>query len=204
MNEKKFGYLKFIVENQIDKIGMHKSYNLLEHYKFINNLLHQSGKDTNKFLRLNDKMQGPKLYCVGDDWQAIYRFRGADYNLMVNFRTFLGIKQWLLNSYTRIELDETFIDPYKNLFKLNLKIQDFKSSIDVGKRILELDFQKAPISYFNLALAYDLNKDYKKAIVLYKVVETRLPRISYLYILEPNDCPSLPTDFSSTNSPRSL
>ena len=38
MNEKKFGYLKFIVENQIDKIGMHKSYNLLEHYKFINNL----------------------------------------------------------------------------------------------------------------------------------------------------------------------
>ena len=53
-------------------------------------------------------MQGPKLYCVGDDWQAIYRFRGADYNLMVDYRKFLGIKRWLLNSYTRIELDETF------------------------------------------------------------------------------------------------
>tara|TARA_B100000989_G_scaffold298497_1_gene288109 strand:- start:1307 stop:2848 length:1542 start_codon:yes stop_codon:yes gene_type:complete len=31
-------YIKFIVNNQIDKIGMHKSYNLLEHSKFINNL----------------------------------------------------------------------------------------------------------------------------------------------------------------------
>ena len=32
------GYFKFIAENQIDKIGMHKSYNILEHSKFINNL----------------------------------------------------------------------------------------------------------------------------------------------------------------------
>ena len=71
-----------------------------------------------------------------------------------------------------IEKDRTFIDPYKNLFKLNLKVRDYTSSIDIGKRILELDFQKAPISYFNLALAYDLNKDYKKAIDLYKIVET--------------------------------
>ena len=31
-------YIKFIVDNQIDKLGMHKSYNLLEHSKFINNL----------------------------------------------------------------------------------------------------------------------------------------------------------------------
>lgn len=79
-----------------------------DQYRFVNNLLHQSGKDKKSFLGLNDKMQGPKLYCVGDDWQAIYRFRGADYNLMVDYRKFLGIKRWLLNSYTRIELDETF------------------------------------------------------------------------------------------------
>ena len=37
-NKRKIDYIKFIVENQIDKIGMHKSYNLLEHSKFINNL----------------------------------------------------------------------------------------------------------------------------------------------------------------------
>ncbi len=38
INNQKISYIKFIVEGQIDKIGMHKSYNLLEHSKFINNL----------------------------------------------------------------------------------------------------------------------------------------------------------------------
>ena len=37
-NNRKFNYIKFIIEGQIDRIGMHKSYNLLEHSKFINNL----------------------------------------------------------------------------------------------------------------------------------------------------------------------
>ncbi len=72
-----------------------------------------------------------------------------------------------------IKLDESFIDPYKNLFKLNLKSQDFKSAIDNAKKVLELNIQKDPISYFNLALAYDLNKDYKKAIELYKSLENQ-------------------------------
>ena len=54
MNEKKFGYLKFIVENQIDKIGMHKSYNLLEHYKFINNLHHPQQLKQKQFLSILD------------------------------------------------------------------------------------------------------------------------------------------------------
>ncbi len=71
-----------------------------------------------------------------------------------------------------IELDESFIDPYKNLFKLNLKAQDFKSAISNGKKVIELEIKKNAISYFNLALAYDLNKDYKKAIGLYKIVES--------------------------------
>ena len=38
MNETKIDYIKFIVDSQIDKIGVHKSYNFLEHSKFINNL----------------------------------------------------------------------------------------------------------------------------------------------------------------------
>ena len=71
-----------------------------------------------------------------------------------------------------INLDKSFIDPYKNLFKLDLKSQDYKSAIETAKKILELDNQKDPISYFNLALAHDLNKDYKKAIELYKTIES--------------------------------
>ena len=38
INNRKIEYIKFIVESQIDKLGMHKSYNILEHSKFINNL----------------------------------------------------------------------------------------------------------------------------------------------------------------------
>ena len=38
INKRKIDYIKFIIEYQIDKLGMHKSYNILEHSKFINNL----------------------------------------------------------------------------------------------------------------------------------------------------------------------
>ena len=38
INEDKIDYIKFIIESQVDKLGMHKSYNVLEHAKFINNL----------------------------------------------------------------------------------------------------------------------------------------------------------------------
>ena len=37
-NINNINYIKFIIEYQIDKLGMHKSYNILEHAKFINNL----------------------------------------------------------------------------------------------------------------------------------------------------------------------
>ncbi len=70
-----------------------------------------------------------------------------------------------------IEVDKSFVDPYKNLFKLYLKVHDYTSAIKNGKKVIELEIQKNPVSYFNLALAYDMNKDYKKAIDLYKTVE---------------------------------
>ena len=70
-----------------------------------------------------------------------------------------------------IELDKSFVDPYKNLLKLHLKTKDFKSAIENGKKVIELDTQKNSTSYFYLALAYDLNKDYKLAIEFYKIAE---------------------------------
>ena len=39
IHNKHIEYAKFIADNQIDKLGMHKSYNILEHSKFINNLI---------------------------------------------------------------------------------------------------------------------------------------------------------------------
>ncbi len=37
-NIEDLNYIKFIIENQVDKLGMHKTYNVLEHSKFINNI----------------------------------------------------------------------------------------------------------------------------------------------------------------------
>ena len=37
-SERDLKYLNFIILSQIDKLGMHKSYNILEHAKFVNNL----------------------------------------------------------------------------------------------------------------------------------------------------------------------
>ena len=37
-NIRDMNYIKFIIDNQVDKLGMHKTYNVLEHSKFINNI----------------------------------------------------------------------------------------------------------------------------------------------------------------------
>ena len=62
-DNKKIAYIKYIVENHIDKLGMHKSYNLLKHSQFINNLneiknilLFFKFKEANIFDELNLKM----------------------------------------------------------------------------------------------------------------------------------------------------
>ena len=71
-----------------------------------------------------------------------------------------------------IDLDEKFLDPHKNLFKLNLRLKDYRSAIENGKNVIKLESTKNPLSYFNLALAFDFSNDFKKAIELYKIVET--------------------------------
>lgn len=39
---------------------------------------------------LCDKNPEAKLFCVGDDWQSIYRFAGSDVSLMTNFEKYHG------------------------------------------------------------------------------------------------------------------
>tara|TARA_B100001057_G_scaffold315668_1_gene315819 strand:+ start:877 stop:1224 length:348 start_codon:yes stop_codon:yes gene_type:complete len=67
-----------------------------------------------------------------------------------------------------INKDKKFIDPHKNLFKVHLKLKNFKSAILNALNIIELDSTNNPLSFFNLALAYDLDKNFKKAIEIYK------------------------------------
>jgi len=42
---------------------------------------------------LRDSVQGASLFCVGDDWQAIYRFTGSDLSFTTAFRHHFGATQ---------------------------------------------------------------------------------------------------------------
>jgi len=118
----------------------------------------------------NDNLSGAFALCETSDDKKIE-------HIIFNIKGVILFKQQKLELakiefLKSIKLDKSFIDPYKNLFKLNLRFKNYKSAIENARKILELDIQKDPISYFNLALAHDLNKDYKKAIELYKTVES--------------------------------
>ncbi|MCP4326765.1 MAG: UvrD-helicase domain-containing protein, partial [Alteromonadales bacterium] len=50
---------------------------------------------------LRDNHKGCSLFAVGDDWQAIYRFSGADVSLTTQFNSYFG-------ATTKTTLDKTF------------------------------------------------------------------------------------------------
>ncbi len=50
---------------------------------------------------LRDQVKNASLFCVGDDWQAIYRFAGSDVSLTMTFAKFFGSSQIS-------KLDQTF------------------------------------------------------------------------------------------------
>ena len=76
-----------------------------------------------------------------------------------------------LNFLKSREIDNQFIDPYKNLYELHIKKQEYSLAIENGKKIVDLEKQKNPLSYFKLAYAYDLNRNFSEAICNYKIVE---------------------------------
>ena len=76
-----------------------------------------------------------------------------------------------LNFLKSREIDNQFIDPYKNLYELHIKKHEYSLAIENGKKIAELEKQKNPLSYFKLAYAYDLNRNFSEAICNYKIVE---------------------------------
>lgn len=46
-----------------------------------------------RFLKALLNQDGSKLFCVGDDWQSIYRFTGSDISVMLNFEKTFGFSQ---------------------------------------------------------------------------------------------------------------
>lgn len=59
---------------------------------------------------IKDKMPECKLFCVGDDWQSIYRFTGSDISLLKEFGDYFGY-----SVISRIETTYRFSNPLLNL-----------------------------------------------------------------------------------------
>ncbi len=82
-----------------------------------------------------------KLFCVGDDWQAIYRFAGSDHQIMNRFRSLVGGKS------TRLKLDTTF--------RFNDRIADVSQQFitrnpsQIRKKLQTLTHRKEPQVYLH-------------------------------------------------------
>ena len=83
-------------------------------------------------LSQNDSM---KLFAVGDDWQSIYRFSGADINVMTNFQSHFGITSQnnLTNTFRSyqgiVDVASNFIQKNSNQIKKHIKSQkDIRSN----------------------------------------------------------------------------
>ncbi len=91
---------------------------------------------------LNELRRGnppAKLYCVGDDWQSIYRFSGSDMSLFSQFPNYFGVTE-----INKIETTYRFGEPLVSLSsrfiqRNKVQIQKNISSFDSGMRT-DLEF----------------------------------------------------------------
>ena len=72
------------------------------------------------------------------------------------------------NFLKSLEVKENFIDPYKNLYLLSLKTEDFTSAVTYAEKIIKIEKSKNPQSYYKLGYACELNGNYNDAINFYK------------------------------------
>lgn len=73
------------------------------------------------------KLSDCKLFCVGDDWQSIYRFSGSDVDLITNFEDSYGphsfnmIEKTYRNSQELLNITKWFVEKNESQNKKNLK-----------------------------------------------------------------------------------
>lgn len=84
-------------------------------------------------LEIRKQVEDARLFCVGDDWQSIYSFQGANVNLITSFDRYVGVMQ-------RTDLGETF--------RFSQQISDF-GRIFITKNPAQLNKEVASKRDFN-------------------------------------------------------
>lgn len=102
--------------------------------------------DRYNFLKvLRDGNPPTKLYCVGDDWQSIYRFSGSDMSLFSQFQEYFGITE-----INKIETTYRFGEPLvslsshfiqRNRAQIQKNISSFSSEVKTNLEFHSYDRQ---------------------------------------------------------------
>jgi len=76
-----------------------------------------------------------------------------------------------LNFLLSIKFKNNFLDAYKNLYILYIKNNKNDLAIKTAKKIIEIENNTNQNSIFNLAYAYEINKNFREAIKIYEELE---------------------------------
>ena len=128
---------------------------------------------------LQSLVEDSQLFCVGDDWQAIFRFAGSDINLMKEFGGYFGhFEQTVLSKTFR---SEEKITNHSTNFILQNKAQipksvssfqksehpsvyiSFKKQVNVDQQSFETEIHLAKMLYH---IANDHNSDQKPEVLI--------------------------------------
>lgn len=169
------------------------------------------------FLKAIANRTGAKLFCVGDDWQSIYRFAGSDISLFTDFEKQFGytkilkIEKTYRNSQNLIDEASRFI--LKNPLQLKKDVRSDKSLDyplvfwgfdDDPKKALQHVIQKSISDFgvqYSVLLLGRTNYDIEivKKSGLFKTVRTnRTERLQYIPV------PQLDIDFLSVHKAKGL
>ncbi len=116
-----------------------------------------------------------KLFCVGDDWQSIYRFSGSDISLFKEFENYFGftVKSKIETTYRfhnpLIKLSSEFIQKNPNQAKKGLKGISKRKNTDYKILYSITDNQDdtlAVLKIFNELLEFDKEIEDKEIIIL--------------------------------------
>ena len=90
--------------DMLDKASSYLKEGAIRHgfkYIFVDEFQDIAADDVRLLQALASQTPRPRIFCIGDDWQSIYRFRGGDPGYMSAFGSLLGY-------HKRLDLTETF------------------------------------------------------------------------------------------------
>ena len=128
-------YQNYLTENQEidfnDMINLATKYIIenkyTNHYKYVVDEYQDISKARYSLLKALRESNDFNLFCVGDDWQSIYRFAGSDIGLILNFEKYWGpsdiskIETTYRFSQKLIEISDKFIMTNPNQVRKNIQ-----------------------------------------------------------------------------------